>query len=579
MLYRSANSISEDVKLRISNDRDLLEAIANIISGYDAMDSPEVKQILGSYVPRNMVSRIELLLPGDTVLLSDGTAVDVRGKMSFGQEAALKDHITDRNADISDESRIVVRSFVPVTKNGETAAMLYGVIELDSLPQLWETNVYGGNAAIYIIDTNTGDFIVDTWHKSLGNVLEFGSREMKKGYDQAQFRKNVMAGNMGYTVFVSQTIGENLYFYYEPVGINRWSVGISVSESVAFRNAQNTRNLLWLFVVVECVLFLAYFVWMMRNTKKEMYEKQKRLEVISYIYEVEKLLFVAHQKKENIRLALQRIAQMIAAKTVFFTIFEEEGKEQFFYWSETEQRDAFFSFLEENQYFKGYLSGTGGCTVPDDVIVIPVRDINHSVIGALGCMNVKERWDIRKLLEHVELSFSMFYNNLHVYRKIKEMGENDSLTGLKNRNCFEQKLSQYPYLCKRKLACIYVDVNGLHDLNNNNGHAEGDKMLHFIASVLKEKFGEEDTYRIGGDEFAAFAIDEDMEDIKQKVREFSGILEEEGYHASIGAAERKKPVISMDELVKAAEKIMYEEKTRYYQQNQIDRRKGKHEGL
>ena len=75
------------------------------------------------------------------------------------------------------------------------------------------------------------------------------------------------------------------------------------------------------------------------------------------------------------------------------------------------------------------------------------------------------------------------------------------LTGLNNRNCYEWMIQTYPNMCKSSLSCIYIDVNGLHELNNTQGHKAGDDMLSYIAQVTQKYFGMQNAYRIGGDEF------------------------------------------------------------------------------
>ena len=67
--------------------------------------------------------------------------------------------------------------------------------------------------------------------------------------------------------------------------------------------------------------------------KREAYDKQKRVEFICYIHDVEKTLFTAHQKNENIKSALKRIGDMTTARTVFFKIYAED---RVYYWNEND---------------------------------------------------------------------------------------------------------------------------------------------------------------------------------------------------------------------------------------------------
>ena len=86
------------------------------------------------------------------------------------------------------------------------------------------------------------------------------------------------------------------------------------------------------------------------------------------------------------------------------------------------------------------------------------------------------------------------------------MSENDVLTDLRNRNSFEQILESKNY---HPAYCIYIDVNGLHELNNKEGHMAGDEMLKYVARILAEYFEKAHCFRVGGDEFVAFLFHDD----------------------------------------------------------------------
>lgn len=153
----------------------------------------------------------------------------------------------------------------------------------------------------------------------------------------------------------------------------------------------------------------------------------------------------------------------------------------------------------------------------------------------------------------------------------QRLADTDVLTGLLNRNCYEKNIVGLPAACNESLTCIYVDVYGLHELNNTRGHGAGDRMLQEVAKTLQKEFGERNTYRIGGDEFVAFAMDAAQEAVEKKLAQINTHLSERGYHVSIGICREDVPV-GMNRLIKQAETLMYEEKRRYYQQTGTDRR-------
>ena len=157
--------------------------------------------------------------------------------------------------------------------------------------------------------------------------------------------------------------------------------------------------------------------------------------------------------------------------------------------------------------------------------------------------------------------------------RIKYLGETDVLTGCKNRNCFQDRLDSFPSACKKSLVCVYIDVNGLHNLNDSQGHEAGDRMLKSVASALLDTFDPENTYRIGGDEFVVVCPDASLEETRRKMENVAASLSRQGYDISTGIEQGDKDALDMDKLIKKAEAGMYREKEAYYQQAGHDRRR------
>ena len=159
-------------------------------------------------------------------------------------------------------------------------------------------------------------------------------------------------------------------------------------------------------------------------------------------------------------------------------------------------------------------------------------------------------------------------------REIEYLSQTDLLTGVKNRNHYENRMQQYPQLCTSNLICVYGDVNGLHETNNREGHQAGDRMLREVAERMQETFGTEHTYRIGGDEFVAFQADGQLEDVCGEIDRINRELGKKGYHVSFGAAVQNKTQEPMNvrDLVKEAENNMFSAKREFYRQPEHNRR-------
>ncbi|MCR5019873.1 GGDEF domain-containing protein [Ruminococcus sp.] len=154
--------------------------------------------------------------------------------------------------------------------------------------------------------------------------------------------------------------------------------------------------------------------------------------------------------------------------------------------------------------------------------------------------------------------------------KLKVMSETDQLTGLNNRNCYEWRITEYQNMFKKAICCVYIDANGLHELNNTKGHKAGDEMLCFVAECVEKQFGRRDSYRVGGDEFVAFAADIDREEIEKRIDNIRISITERGYHAAIGYEYHTRKSLKINELIRLAESKMFDDKAAYY--STFDRR-------
>lgn len=156
----------------------------------------------------------------------------------------------------------------------------------------------------------------------------------------------------------------------------------------------------------------------------------------------------------------------------------------------------------------------------------------------------------------------------------------DELTGLYNRHAYEVRLRELRLNDNIKnLTVVALDVNGLKETNDNRGHAIGDELLRGAAQCVRDAFSSMGScYRIGGDEFVAI-LDKDIPSSDQLSVKFNSVLREwtseeiEKLSISFGIVDSNEyPMITIDEMIEAADQLMYADKIAYYQQAGIDRR-------
>ncbi|MBO7288369.1 MAG: GGDEF domain-containing protein, partial [Clostridia bacterium] len=176
----------------------------------------------------------------------------------------------------------------------------------------------------------------------------------------------------------------------------------------------------------------------------------------------------------------------------------------------------------------------------------------------------KNRYSARVLLEDISVCFSIAIYNKNHLNKTYTAATTDSLTNVFNRVAYKKDIISIDEEMPEEFSCIYIDVNELHIINNKYGHAAGDEMLIFIANSLKNTFYGHKIYRMGGDEFLVFANGADQEYIRRSIDVFTQELETKNYHVAIGVSYRTRNS-NTEELVREAEKRMYEVKAQYYQ--------------
>lgn len=86
---------------------------------------------------------------------------------------------------------------------------------------------------------------------------------------------------------------------------------------------------------------------------------------------------------------------------------------------------------------------------------------------------------------------------------MRDLAYSDSLTGVENRNSYDQRVEELvEQKTKKTLAIVMCDVNNLKQMNDVEGHHVGDQLIQASAEIICDSFGVYGTvYRVGGDEF------------------------------------------------------------------------------
>ena len=160
---------------------------------------------------------------------------------------------------------------------------------------------------------------------------------------------------------------------------------------------------------------------------------------------------------------------------------------------------------------------------------------------------------------------------LRSHQELVNTMNRDALTNLFNRLKFNEDIENLKNSSDPIFTCLYIDVNGLHEMNNLLGHQKGDDMLCCVADTLIKYFPDERVYRIGGDEFLVMSKKLSKSEVELAVGKVRLDLLKDNYAISVGI-ETGACGAYVEKIVEAAELAMRNDKATYYK-NKGDRRR------
>jgi len=223
---------------------------------------------------------------------------------------------------------------------------------------------------------------------------------------------------------------------------------------------------------------------------------------------------------------------------------------------------------------------------------------------------LRELWDGRYVQEREVLNYSLKGEPLHLHMQfailedrqprwdlvlvsliditarkkaeayLEYLGKHDVLTRLRNRAFFNEELARLARKGPWPVAVVVIDVNGLKQANDELGHGAGDALLRRAGEVLNKAVdGPGVASRIGGDEFVVLlpgcdeATARDVQEQIQQVLDMNNqFYPGRTLSLSMGLAVCRAGE-SLEATLQAADRAMYADKARYYEQNAPARRR------
>lgn len=196
-------------------------------------------------------------------------------------------------------------------------------------------------------------------------------------------------------------------------------------------------------------------------------------------------------------------------------------------------------------------------------LAVPIK-MNGKLMGLIGVANPTQNIASHDFLQNIGFFVYDAMQKHEINDRLLALSLKDELTGLPNRYCYDQALESMRGEASPNTGILFADLNGLKYINDHFGHRYGDEYLKKFSESLAQSFGEDNVYRISGDEFVVIEKGVDPDVFKKQEANLEEDIVIKGFEvASFGAIHSSRCSEPL-RLINEAESIMYEKKKKFH---------------
>lgn len=201
----------------------------------------------------------------------------------------------------------------------------------------------------------------------------------------------------------------------------------------------------------------------------------------------------------------------------------------------------------------------------DRLILVPLEQYGNfgGMIG-LDNLKIEEFESAEKFLRTFSYFIMLTIRRNEDEQTLYQLSYIDTLTMFFNRNRYIQDIEEFSQEAN-KAGVMYIDLNGLKEVNDYFGHDAGDELLKKGAKIIQMTIKNANFYRVGGDEFIIICLDVEKVEFETMVQQLRKNLNSHECKAAVGY-QWTETCYQLKETIIKADQAMYEDKKKYYQQ-------------
>ncbi len=185
-----------------------------------------------------------------------------------------------------------------------------------------------------------------------------------------------------------------------------------------------------------------------------------------------------------------------------------------------------------------------------------LRSEDHLIgIFCMGDIPPENFKNITEIMGIISYFFAQFINQRKEQERILFYSYHEPLTGARNRSALKEFTEQKLDIAQA-FGYVICQAIGLKEMNENLGHDAGDEIVIKVAAALIEAFGEENVYRISGDEFVCFGFESDETFFENDVERARRLLTDKDCRVAIGACYCSNGTMDLKNVARYARSLM-----------------------